>query len=145
MIPLLGLLTYVLPFPSMVFACQLVFRQGEACINQFMKWYIVCVILALATVYLEFSGHDWPVLGQVGGTKLILYDETTGTPLPSNSGIFRGSEIAAWHAMTAACFVVLMTFLRRTNFARLLTAVMVVVLLIGLGSLTGRRKIVIEF
>ena len=73
MIPLIGLLTYVLPFPSIVFAYQLVFRQGEACINQFMKWYIVCIILALTTVYLEFSGYDWPVLGQVG-EKLLIYE-----------------------------------------------------------------------
>ena len=65
--------------------------------------------------------------------------------LPSNSGLFRASEIAAWHAMTAACFVVLMTFLRRTNFTRLLTAVIVAAVLIGIGVLTGRRKIVIEF
>ena len=66
MIPLMGLLTYVLPFLSIVFAYQLVFRQGEFRIDQFMKWYIVCISLALTTVYLEYSGYDWPVLGQVG-------------------------------------------------------------------------------
>ena len=142
MIPLIGLLTYVLPFFSIVFAYQLVFHQGEVRIYQFMKWYIVCIMLALTTVYLEFSGYTWPVLGQVG-EKLVIYD--LGFILTSNAGIFRGSEIAAWHAMTAACFVGLITFLRRTNFARLLTAVMVVALLIGLGTLTGRRKIVVEF
>jgi hypothetical protein len=47
--------------------------------------------------------------------------------------------------MTAACFVVLLIFLRRINFTRLLTAAIVVSLLIGVGVLTGRRKIVIEF
>ena len=73
MIPLIGLLTYVLPFFSIVFAYQLVFHQGEVRIYQFMKWYIVCIMLALTTVYLEFSGYTWPVLGQVG-EKLVIYD-----------------------------------------------------------------------
>ena len=30
-------------------------------------------MLALTTVYLEYAGYDWPVLGQVGGNFLI-YD-----------------------------------------------------------------------
>src|SRR5262249_53839582 len=117
--------------------------QGEVGINQFMKWYIVCISLALTTVYMEFSGYDWPVLGQVG-VKLIAYDQVTGAVLPLDAGIFRASEIAAWHGMTAACFVLLMTFLRRTTLARVLTAVIAVALLIGVGVLTGRRKIVVE-
>jgi hypothetical protein len=143
-VPLLGLLTYVLPLFSIIFAYQLVFRQGEFRIDQFMKWYIVCISLALPTIYLEFSGYDWPVLGQVGD-KLIMYDQTTGAILTSFTGLFRASEISAWHAMTAACFVVLMTSLKRKTFTRLLTGVIVVVLLLGLGTLTGRRKLIIEF
>jgi hypothetical protein len=143
LIPLIGLLTYLLPFPAIVFAYQLVYRQGEVRIHQFMKWYIVCIILALTTVYLEFAGYHWPVLGQVG-PKFIIFDKTTGAMLPSTSGIFRASEIAAWHAMTCACFFVLLTLLRRTTLTRLLTAVIVVALLIGVGLLTGRRKIVIQ-
>jgi hypothetical protein len=143
-LPAIGLLTYVLPLFSIIFAYQLVFRQGEFRIDQFMKWYIVCISLALTTIYLEFSGYDWPVLGQVG-EKLIMYDQTTGAVLLSYAGLFRASEISAWHAMTAACFVVLMMFLKRTTFTRLLTSMIVVVLLLGLGSLTGRRKLIIEF
>ena len=143
LIPLIGLLTYVLPFPSIVFAYQLVFRQGEFRINQFMKWYIVCISLVLTTVYLQFAGYDWPVFGQVG-VVFIIFDQYTGLMVPANSGLFRASEIAAWHAMTAACFVMLMT-LRRTNFTQLLTAVIIVGVLIGIGTLTGRRKTVIEF
>ena len=142
LIPLIGLLTYVLPFPSIVFAHQLVCRQGEFRIDQFMKWYIVCIALALTTVYFEFSGYDWPILGQVG-EKLIIYDETTGAVMFPSSGLFRAPEIAAWHAMTAACFVVV-TFMQRTTFKRLLISVIVAALLIGVGLVTGRRKIVVE-
>jgi hypothetical protein len=142
--PLIGLAAYLLPIPSIALAYQLVFRQGEFRINQFMKWYIVCITLVLTTVCLEYSGYDWPVLGQVG-EKLIIYDGTTGAVLLPSSGLFRASEIAAWHAATAACFVLLVTLLRGATVRRLLTGVIFAVLLLGIGLLTGRRKIVIEF
>jgi hypothetical protein len=143
-VPLLGLLTYVMPFVSICVAYQLVSRRGDSRIRQFMKWYIVLIGVALTTVYLEYSGYHWSILGQVG-PKLIIYDSSTGGQLSSFSGLFRASEIAAWHAMTAACFVVLITLSRRTNVTRLLFAATVAAVLIGLGVLTGRRKLVIEF
>jgi hypothetical protein len=142
-VTLIGLAAYLLPIPSIALAYQLVFRQGEFRINQFMKWYIVCITLVLTTVYLEFSGYDWPVLGQVG-EKLIIY-EATGAVLSASSGLFRASEIAAWHAASAACFVLLVTLLRRTTVKRLLTAGIFAALLLGIGLLTGRRKIIMEF
>jgi len=98
----------------------------------------------LITVYLEYSGYDWSVLGQVG-PKFIVFDQLTGSILPSYARSFRASEIAGWHAATAACFVVLLTLSRRTTFKQLLTAVIVVALLMGVGLLTGRRKVVMEF
>src|SRR5262249_3115155 len=142
MLPLIGLLTYLLPLLSVAFAYQLVVRQGEIRIYQFMKWYIVCVSFALTTVYLEYAGYDWSVLGQVGA-RFIIFDET-GKVLKSLSGIFRASEIAAWHAMTSACFIFLLASLRKRNFVRWLSAGSAIALLIGVGVLTGRRKIVME-
>jgi hypothetical protein len=144
MMTLTGLLTYLLPLPSIICAYQLVYRQGEFRINQFMRWYIVCIGLALTTVYLEYSGYNWPVLGTVG-PQLIIFDQITGLKLPSFAGLFRAPEIAAWHAMAAACFVLLITFSRRVTSMRILRAVIIVALLIGLGILTGRRKIIVEF
>jgi hypothetical protein len=144
MITLIGLLTYLLPLPAIVCAYQLVSRQGEVRINQFMKWYIVCIGLALITVYLEYSGYDWPVLGTVG-PQLVVFDQDTGQRLPAFSGLFRAPEIAAWHAMSAACFVLILNVSNRTTFARLLTTVLLAALLLGLGILTGRRKIAVEF
>jgi hypothetical protein len=143
-ISLAGLLTYVMPLVSIVCAYQLVFRQGEFRIYQFIKWYVVCIALVLTTVYLEYSGYNWQVLGTVG-QKLIVYDEVSGHELPSFAGLFRAPEIAAWHAMTAASFGLLLIFSRGINFMQLLKALAVAAVLIGLGLLTGRRKIVIEF
>src|SRR5215472_2128099 len=122
LITLTGLLTYLLPLPAIICVYQLVSRQGAFRINQFMKWYIVCMCLALTTVYLEYSGYHWPVLGTVG-PQLIIFDVDTGRILPAFSGLFRAPEIAAWHAMAAASFVLLMSFSQRTTFTRLATAV----------------------
>ena len=143
MITLIGLLTYLLPLPSIIFAYQLVRRGGEARIHQFMTAYLLWTMLALTTVYLEYAGYDWPVFGQVGG-NLLIYNKNFGGVLVPHSGIFRASEIAAWHAMTCACFALLLVTLRKFNFLTLLTAAIVVALLIGIGILTGRRKTVVE-
>jgi hypothetical protein len=143
MITLIGLLTYLLPLPSIVFAYQLVRYGGEARIHQFITGYLLCTMLVLTTVYLEYAGYDWPVLGSVGGA-LPIYDQYLDGIIIPHSGIFRAPEIAAWHAMTCACFVLLVVTVRKFNFWTLLTAAIVVALLLGIGVLTGRRKTVIE-
>ena len=144
MISLTGALTYVMPLVSILCAFQLVLRQGEFRIYQFITWYVVCIALALTTVYLEYSGYHWLVLGTVG-QKLIVYDAVTGHELPAFAGVFRAPEIAAWHAMTAASFGVLVILSRKISLTQLVMALAVAAVLIGLGLLTGRRKIVIEF
>ena len=141
-ISLIGLLTYLLPLPAIVFAYQVVVREGLTPVYQFMKAYVVCTGLALTTVYLEYAGYDWPVFGQVGG-NMIMYDKYVGVIIP-HSGIFRASEIAAWHAMACACFIVLLMTLRKINFSSLLIAMVTVGLLVGIGVLTGRRKMLVE-
>jgi len=143
MITLTGLLTYVLPLVSVVCTYQLVFRHGGLRIYQFIKWYAVSIGLALTTVYLEYSGYKWQVLGTVG-PKLVVFDGT-GQILQAFAGVFRAPEIAAWHAMTAASFALLLIFSREISFKRILIAIAVATVLIGIGLLTGRRKIVIEF
>ena len=47
--------------------------------------------------------------------------------------------------MTAASFGVLWIFSRGINFKQLLKALAVAAALIGIGLLTGRRKVVVEF
>jgi hypothetical protein len=143
MITATGMLTYLLPLPSIIFAYQLVRLGGEARIYQFITAYLVLTVLALTTVYLEYLGFEWSVFKQVGG-NLLIYNKYFGGVLVPHSGIFRASEIAAWHAMTCACFVLLLATLRKFNFLTLLIAVILVALLIGVAILTGRRKTVVE-
>src|SRR5262249_17124328 len=137
MLPLIGLMTYLLPLPSFVFAYQLVLRRGEAGIRQFIWGYLVFTLVALTTVFMEYAGYDWSVLGQVG-RNLVIFDQYTGKMIKPNSGIFRASEIAAWHAATAGCFVLLLTTTwRKINFQGLLKATIVIALLVGIAVLTG--------
>jgi len=143
MLTSMGVLTYLLPLPAIVCIYQLVSRQGVFRMNQFMKWYVVAAFLALTTVYLEYSGYDWPVLGTVG-PQLIIFDHYTGRIMFTFAGIFRAPEIAAWHAMAAASLFMLINFSRTITFRRVLTVAIVTALLVGLGILTGRRKIIVE-
>jgi hypothetical protein len=143
MITLVGLLTYLLPLPSIVFAYQLVVRAGEARIHQFIRIYLVLMMLALTTVYLEYAGYEWPIFGQVGG-NLLIYDKYLDGILIPHSGLFRASEIASWHAMTCACFIMMLVMLQKINLRTLSIAAILVALLLGVGILTGRRKTVTE-
>jgi hypothetical protein len=142
MLPAIGLATYLLPLPAIMFGYQLACRAGAASILRFMSTYLFCVMLALTTVYLEYAGFDWEVLGQVGG-GLPLYDETFGK-LVSYAGIFRASEIAAWHAMTCACFALMLLTYRKINVQTLVTAAVIIAVVMGVGVLTGRRKALME-
>ena len=78
------------------------------------------------------------------GERSVLYDNYENGIFIPHSGIFRASEIAAWHAMTCACFIMLLLTVRRINFWTLSTAAILVGVLLGIGVLTGRRKIVVE-
>ena len=142
MLPAIGLVTYLLPLPAILFGYQLACHAGAASILRFMSTYLFCFTLALTTVYLEYAGFDWGILGQVGG-GLPLYDQTLGM-LVSYSGIFRSSEIAAWHAMTCACFALMLLTFRKSNVQTLVTAAVIIALLMGVGVLTGRRKALME-
>jgi hypothetical protein len=142
MLPAIGLVTYLLPLPAIMFGYQLACRAGVASIHRFMSAYLFCFMPALTTVYLEYAGFNWGILGQVGG-DLPLYDQTLGR-LVSHSGIFRAAEIAAWHAMACACFALMLLTFRKINVQTLMTAAVIIALLMSVGVLTGRRKALLE-
>src|SRR3974390_3478779 len=87
MITLTGLMSYLLPLPSIIFAYQLVVRGGEKHIHQFIMAYLLCTMLALTTIYLEYKGYDWAIFGQVGG-GVPVYHKFVGGLLITYFGIF---------------------------------------------------------
>ena len=80
-------------------------------------------------------------MGEIGEGQ-VIYD--VGTVLKANSGFFRASEIAAWHTATIACFVFILSLGKRATLMRVLFALGLIALLVSLGILTGRRKMLVE-
>ncbi len=137
----IGLLSYLAPIPAIVLSYQFALRQGTEGIRRWMRFYVVVTTLAIATVYLEYLGFDWKILGQVGSDMLISYGLSH---YKGNSGIFRATEIAAWHAATIACFSFVLFWGKRFTFSRIIMALLFIAFLVGLGALTGRRKMIIQ-
>jgi hypothetical protein len=137
MMSAIGLLSYLTPFPALVFTYQLAVRGGPESITRYYIVYLACATVALFTVYLEFSGMQLPIFGEVG-VGITLYG-SSGI-IKANCGTFRASEIAAWHAAAAACLFYLVTAGRKPSVRNILIAVAYIMFALAIGMLTGRRK-----
>jgi hypothetical protein len=140
-VPVIGLLVWLAPVPAIVLAYQLAVRRGLDGVRTWMKVYVAVALVALSGVYLESAGFEWKVLGEIGEGQ-IIYD--LGGILKAHSGFFRASEIAAWHTAAVACFVFTLALGKRPTVLRVGSALALVALLVTLGVLTGRRKMLIE-
>ena len=137
----IGLMAYLAPVFALVLSYQFAVRFGVRGMRQLYGLYVALVAVWLAAVYLEYLGFDWSVLGEVG-EGLRIYD--MGTMLTAYSGLFRSSEIAAWHGATLACLAFMLLAGRRLSLSRLVLAAAVVAFVVGLGVLTGRRKMLVQ-
>lgn len=137
----IGLLSYFAPLPAIVFAYQYAVRFDLLGVTRWMWFYVVVASLSLSGVYFEYIEVDWTALGEVG-EGLIIYDVSMA--LKAYSGFFRSSEIAAWHTATIACFSFLLLVGQRRSFSRLLFALGLVAFLVAIGTLTGRRKMLVQ-
>ena len=117
------------------------YANSERRITTYLTAYVLIMVPAALTVYLSLEYSDqWPILRDIGsfvGGELIIYDQ--GAALESYAGIFRTGEIAAWHAATAAAFLIMLAT-RNPSLAFRIVAGLVVVALVGTIILTGRRK-----
>jgi hypothetical protein len=137
----IGFMSYFAPLPAVLLAYRFALDRGEAGILGWMRLYVVMAILALVTVYMEYSGVGFRAFGEVGGGVLI---SGQGAYYRGNSGIFRAAEIAAWHAAAVGCFAFVLFWGRHFSPPRVLLALVLIAFLLGIGALTGRRKMVIE-
>jgi hypothetical protein len=136
-----GLLVWLSPIPAVLLAYQFALRRGIAGVRRWMVLYVWIASIALSGVYFEYAGFAWPTLGAVG-SGLTIYD--VGVALKAYSGFFRSSEIAAWHAASIACFLIMLSIGKRATLVRITTALLLIGVLISLGILTGRRKMLVE-
>jgi len=137
----IGLLVWLAPIPAVVLAYQFAVRRGTLVVRQWMLIYIVAALASLSGVYFEYAGFQWRALGEVGA-GLMIYD--VGTVLKAHSGFYRASEIAAWHTASIACFVFMLSLGKRATIPRAIGALALICVLVGLGILTGRRKMLVE-
>jgi hypothetical protein len=141
LMPAIGLLVWLAPIPAVVLAYQFALRRGLAGVRRWMLLYICVALIALSGVYFEYIGFDWPTLGEIGEGQIIF---DMGTILKAHSGFFRASETAAWHTAAIACFVFILSIGKRPTFMRIAGALAMIGVLVSLGILTGRRKMLVE-
>lgn len=137
----LGLVFYLTPVVALLLSIAYVKSEKE--MLKFIRAYTLIMVPAALTVYLSAWYPDvWPVLRDVGSfnnNALVIYD--FGEALESYPGLFRVGEIAAWHAATASCFLIILMRRYPSVFFKVLGAVLIV-LLVGAIILTGRRKMI---
>jgi hypothetical protein len=137
----IGALSYLAPLPALLTGYHFALKRGQKGVEQWLTWYLIVALIVLPSIALEYAGVDWQVLGDVGEGFLMVQE---GTVLTANAGFFRASEMAAWHTATAVCVLSLLTSIRRVSVARMATVVAIIVALLAIGILTGRRKILVE-
>jgi hypothetical protein len=138
---MLGLIFYLAPVVALL--VSIAYANTERRIVRFMTAYALIMVPAALTVFLSPGYSDeWNVLKDVGvfeGNQLMIY--YGGAALVSHPGLFRVGEIAAWHAATASCFLILLMRKYPSVFFKLLVASLIV-LMVGVIILTGRRKMI---
>jgi hypothetical protein len=133
-----GLLSYLAPLPGFLVAYYYGLRIQSSV--RFVKVYIWCALPMLGGILLSYSGVESPLLEEVGTGVLIF---VPGGILDSYPGFLRSTEIAAWHAAAAVCLILVLTVSGALGWSRLLVA-LVVIALLYVGLLTGRRKMLME-
>ena len=137
----IGALSYLAPLPALFAGYHFALKRGRAGIETWLKWYLIAALIMLPSVVLEYSGFDSPVLGDIGERFMFFQEDSN---LTSNAGFFRASEMAAWHTATAVCVLLLLSSMRRISIRRMSIVIGIVVGLLVIGALTGRRKIFVE-
>jgi hypothetical protein len=134
----LGVMGYLAPLAAAAVGYS--FARSAPMVRRFLAYYAMLSVAAATGVYLGFLGYDWPVLDQVG-PGLILFAQDLRLDL--YPGFMRSPDVAAWHAASAVCVLVLLERMGKRPWGRLAIPALILFLL-GATILTGRRKAVAE-
>ena len=106
-------------------------------LRRLVQFYLLISVLYGFSVWLSYSGFDAAVLKEVGPGILIHFRR--GFSVQGASGLWRSSEVAAWHLSAAACLAISLAFAsEKPATTSGLTMLALVFTLLTL--LTGRRK-----
>ena len=137
----IGALSYLAPLPALLAGYHFALKRGRRGVEAWLSWYLIAALIVAPTILMEFAGVDWQALGDVGeGFRIYAGDAI----LTAHSGFFRASEMAAWHMATAVCLLLLLSSLRRISIKRVVVVIAIIVALLAIGVLTGRRKMFAE-
>src|SRR6185503_6298317 len=136
----IGALSYLAPLPAILLGYY--FCRTDRDIAKIIKVYLILSVVMTLSVYLSYAGVNWTVLKQVG-EGIFIYSWERGR-LDLYSGFLRTPEIAAWHAAAAACLLLLAALAIKTNAVLKCAGGALVVGLLGVILLTGRRKFLVE-
>lgn len=134
----IGLLSYLAPIPA--FFVAFYYGLHPRNIIRFIQVYVVCSLVMLSGIYLSYFGVDWPVLKEVGSGVQIY---VAGGILDAFPGFLRSTEIAAWHSAAAICLLLVLVVSGTIRWPKILVAA-IILLLLGAGLMTGRRKMLME-
>jgi hypothetical protein len=115
------------------------FRIGldQTLLRRILALYVFVSVIFAGTVFLSYRGIESPLLSEVGETKFITF--RYGFQAVGSCGLWRTSEIAAWHLAAASCLCIcLATSIRKTN-----QQVLLLVMAVGFALMTittARRK-----
>ncbi|MFN3629340.1 MAG: hypothetical protein ACK4XK_04655 [Casimicrobiaceae bacterium] len=140
MLPVLGGITYLAPLAAVVFAHQFAVRFGLNGIRRFFVLYVLLSIPWLLGIVAESSGQGWPILGEVGEGQIIY---SFGLNKRAVAGFYRSAEVAAWHVGMVSCLLFMLINGRRLPVLKSLAVAAVVLFLLYVGTVTGRRKMLI--
>ena len=134
---LIGLGFYLAPLVALWLGYQ--FALQPAAVQRFLRVYLVMAVLFGVTIFLAYRGATSIFFEEVGeGIKINIVE--LGIMQQGYAGLWRSSEVAAWHLGAACCFLMILgVSSRRSNVIALSSIAMVVLLVIS--TLTGRRKV----
>jgi hypothetical protein len=134
---LIGLGFYLAPLMSLWIGFQ--FALQPSAVQRFLRVYLVMAILFAFTLFLSYRGAESIFFKEVGeGVQINIVE--LGIMQQGYVGLWRSSEVAAWHIGAACCFLLILgVSSRRTNLIALSSTLMVVLLVVS--TLTGRRKV----
>src|SRR5204863_5830985 len=136
----IGMLVYLAPFPALLLAYSFASNPGR--VYAFFWIYVAVCAAMVSGVYLSWLGVDWEILQSVG-EPLVVYSLETGEALELPSGFLRSPEVAAWHAASGACIVLMLGLSKGRKDTGVLT-VALLLFFAGAVMLTGRRKFLLE-
>jgi hypothetical protein len=135
-VPLIGLFVYSSPLLALWLGFHFSTRPGS--VAKLLLFYIAIVSVFAFTILLSFWGVASPLFKEVGEGNLIFLD--IGIGITGHSGLWRTSEIAAWHLGAASCFAIMLA-VRTKKFLPIVGSLFFTLALMWISILTGRRKV----